>query len=81
MGRRKRVVKIPKNVMLKCPHCSAKSRAIVSVDVCPQIYACPKCNQEVRTPITSCCVVCAYSGKKCPRTLLAEARVKGLDIR
>ena len=81
MGRKKRVAKIPKNVLLKCPICSMKSRAIGSIDNCPQSFICPKCNAEVKNPLTSCCVICAFSGKKCPRTLFAEARVKGLELR
>ena len=81
MGRKKTSQKIPKSVMLTCPHCSEKSKAIVSIDNCPQSFTCPKCNQLVRNPLTSCCVICAFSGKKCPRTLFAEAKVKGLELR
>jgi predicted nucleic acid-binding Zn ribbon protein len=81
MGRKKSVQRIPKSAMLKCPHCSQRTRAIVDVDNCPQKYTCPKCNQEVRNPLTSCCVICAFSNKKCPRTLLAQARVKGWELR
>ncbi len=77
----KRVQKIPKNVMLKCPSCSVKSKAIVSVENSPQSYVCPKCSFEVRNPLTQCCVICAFSGKKCPRTLFMNAKVKGLEIR
>ena len=78
---RKKIQKIPKNVMLKCPSCSGKSKAIVSVDNCPQQFICPKCDFEVRSPLTQCCVICAFSGKSCPRTLLMEAKVKGLELR
>lgn len=81
MGRKKRVVRIPECVILKCPHCGKGTKAKVSVEVCPQVFFCEKCKQEVRTPITSCCLICAFSKKKCPRTLMAEARVKGLEIR
>lgn len=78
---KKRVQRIPKNVLLKCPLCSEKSKAIVSIENCPQSFVCPKCNQEVKNPITSCCIICAFSGKKCPRTLYMLAKVKGLEIR
>lgn len=78
---RKRIMKIPKSVMLLCPHCKQKTKAMVSVDMCPQNYECPKCKQIVHTPIAECCVICAYSGKKCPRTLLMHARAKGLELR
>ncbi len=78
---RKKIQKIPKNVMLKCPHCSAKSKAIVSVDNCPQNFVCPKCFADVKNPLTQCCVICAFSDKLCPRTLYMEAKVKGLELR
>ncbi len=78
---KKKVQRIPKSVMLKCPLCSKKSKAIVSVEVCPQKFICPKCNGEVRNPLTQCCVICAFSDKSCPRTLLMEAKVKGLELR
>ena len=78
---RKKIQKIPKNVMLKCPHCSDRSKAIVSIENCPQNFVCPKCLQEVRNPVTQCCVICAFSNKKCPRILFMEARVKGLELR
>lgn len=78
---KKRFQKIPKNVLLLCPHCSRKSKAIVSIEHSPQSYSCPKCDLEVRNPITQCCVICAFSGDKCPRTLYIQARINGLKIR
>ena len=78
---KKRIQKIPKSVLLQCPHCKVKSKAIVSIDNCPQSFICPKCEQPVINPITQCCVICAYSNKKCPRTLYMEAKVKGLELR
>ena len=80
---RKRVMKIPKTLTLKCPSCFKNSRAMVSIDNSPQLFICPKCDNEIKTPITSCCVICAYDnkGRKCPRTSYMEARVKGLEMR
>ena len=78
---KKRFQKIPKTIMLRCPYCVSKSKAVVSIESCPQFYVCPKCSQEVKAPLTECCVICAFSGKKCPRTLFMEARVKGLELR
>jgi len=78
---KKRIQKIPKSVLLKCPHCSKKTKALVSMDNCPQSFVCPKCESLVTNPITQCCVICAFSNKKCPRTLYMEAKVKGLEIR
>ncbi|MCX8158767.1 MAG: hypothetical protein N3D20_00505 [Candidatus Pacearchaeota archaeon] len=81
MGRKKSIIKIPKNVFLKCPHCSKRNKAIVDIESCPQKFVCPKCNKEVNTPIAQCCVICAFSNKRCPRSLYMEARVKGLELR
>jgi hypothetical protein len=78
---KKRVMKIPKNVLLKCPNCLKRNKAKVDIENCPQDFTCPKCNQIARNPITQCCVICAYSGKKCPRSLYMEAKVKGLELR
>lgn len=80
---KKKVQKIPTKVILVCPHCKKGTKAIVSVEFSPQKYTCPKCKQEVLTPITSCCVVCAYSKSKTkyPRTLFMEAKAKNLEIK
>ena len=80
---KKSVQKIPSNVILICPHCKKGTTAKVSIDSSPQKYTCPKCKQEVVTPITSCCVICAFSksGTKCPRELYMKAKVRGWEIR
>ncbi|MEM4271806.1 MAG: hypothetical protein QXD13_01820 [Candidatus Pacearchaeota archaeon] len=81
MGRRKTTIKIPKSVLLKCPHCSERSKAIVSIENCPQKFTCPKCNQEVKNPVTQCCVICAFSNTNCPRSLYMQAKTRGLELR
>ncbi len=83
MGAKKSVQKIPKTVILVCPHCKKGTTAKVSIEFSPQKYDCPKCKQEVRTPIASCCVICAFSksGTKCPRELYMKAKVRGWEIR
>lgn len=83
MGAKKSVQKIPKKVILICPHCKKGTTANVCVDFSPQKYECPKCKQEVVTPITSCCVVCAFSKSKtkCPRELYMKARARGWIIK
>jgi len=78
---KKKIQKIPKQVFLKCPFCYQKNKAIVSIENCPQKFVCPKCMREVRNPATKCCVICAFSNKKCPRTLYMEAKTKGLELR
>ena len=76
---KKSVQKIPKSVILVCPHCGKGTTAKVSIENSPQKYICPKCKQEVVTPIASCCVICAFSksGTKCPRELYMKAKVRG----
>jgi len=80
---KKSVQKIPKTVILVCPFCKKGTTAKVSIEYSPQKYMCPKCKQEVRTPLASCCVICAYSksGTKCPRELYMKAKVKGWEIK
>ncbi len=80
---KKRIVRIPKSYTLKCPQCQKNSRALASIENSPQGYQCPKCNKEIKTPITSCCVICAYDHKqrKCPRNYYMEARIKGLEMK
>ena len=78
---KKRLIKIPKIIILKCPNCSEKSKARVDIKNCPQSFTCPKCSSLIRNNLMNCCVICAFSSKKCPRTLYMEAKVKGLEIR
>ncbi|GEM_PF-1163024 len=80
---RKKTQKIPKTIILVCPHCKKGTKAKVSIEYSPQSYICPKCKNEVKTPITSCCVICAFSKTKtkCPRELYIEAKAKGLEIK
>lgn len=80
MPRKKKKQKIPTTVILKCPHCKKGTKAKVSINYSPQKYICPKCKKEVVTPITQCCVICAYSKTKCPRQLYMEAKTKDLEI-
>jgi len=83
MGAKKRVQKIPSKMIIVCPHCSKGTKANVSIERCPQSYECPKCKKIVQKPISSCCVICAFSKNHelCPRTLYARAKVKNLEIR
>ncbi|MBU3913591.1 MAG: hypothetical protein KKB21_00425 [Nanoarchaeota archaeon] len=77
--RKKRVV-IPKSATINCPHCSKKSRVNLSEDTFLGILECKKCKQKIETPPAHCCVVCAFSAKRCPQSLVLEAKMKGLDI-
>ncbi|HLC31786.1 MAG TPA: hypothetical protein VJK51_03895 [Candidatus Nanoarchaeia archaeon] len=78
---RKRIQKIPKRVEIGCPHCAARLRFEVSAEKGVQTLVCSSCEQIIRTPITQCCIVCAFSDKQCPYSLVSEARVKGMELR
>ncbi|MBI3334092.1 hypothetical protein HYZ97_01275 [Candidatus Pacearchaeota archaeon] len=79
MGRRK-ILRIPKIVSLKCPSCSAVSRRKVP-DNSPMYFDCDKCTTRIQAPITACCIICAFTGKKCIPSLKMEAHAKGLNLR
>lgn len=81
MGRKKLIQKIPKSVIIKCPHCTEKIKIKISQDSGVFFLDCKKCKQKITTPITQCCIICAFSDKKCPRSLMIEARAKGLEIK
>lgn len=76
-------MKVPKSYIIKCPLCKKNTRAQTDINNSPQKYTCPKCDGEVLTPITTCCIICANDkkGRKCPRNLYMEARARGLEMR
>lgn len=78
---RKKVVKIPKTATIKCPHCGKGNRVPVSENENIYFLECKKCRQRIETPQSKCCLVCAFSKKKCPASLMREALMKGLEIR
>ena len=81
MGRRKRVINIPKNAKIKCPHCGIVRLRKIPLDSSPQYFDCDKCHNRVQTPITGCCIICAFTNKKCVPTLLMQAKAKNLEVR
>lgn len=81
MGRRKSVMNIAKNAKIKCPNCSAISLRKIPIDSSPQYFDCDKCNNRIKTPITGCCIICAFTDKKCVPSSLMEARAKGLEVK
>ncbi len=78
---RKRVVKIPNSAAIKCPHCGKKTRVPVFPETNTYFLDCKKCKQKIETPPAHCCLICAFSNKKCPESLLMEARTKNLEVR
>lgn len=81
MGRKKRFINIPKTAKIKCPACSKIRVRKVPIDSSPQYFECDKCGGRVQTPITSCCIICAFTNKKCVPSTLIEARAKNLEVR
>ncbi|MBI5148419.1 hypothetical protein HZA33_01950 [Candidatus Pacearchaeota archaeon] len=80
MGR-KRILKIPNSATIKCPSCNKNTRMKIEKDRSPQFFHCRKCKKDVQTPITKCCIICAFSDKKCLHSLLMEAHAKGLQVK
>ena len=80
MGR-KRVIKIPTSAKITCPNCNKKTIIKVEKDSSPQFFECKKCRQKSATPITKCCIICAFSDKNCIHSLLMEAHNKGLLVK
>lgn len=78
---KKRQVKIPSSATIKCPHCSKNSRVSLSEDKFLGSLECKKCKQKIETPPAHCCVICAFSKKKCPQSLIMEAKMKNLEIK
>ena len=74
-------IKIPKTVLIKCPFCGKRNRIKTSIE--RQIYfiECKGCKKKIQTPITRCCLICAFSNKKCPSSLIREAKTKNLKIK
>ena len=75
------MVKIPSSATVKCPHCGKSFRVELDKDKFLGNLECKKCKQKIETPLAYCCVVCAFSGKKCPSSLIMEARMKNLEIK
>ena len=80
MGRKK-ILRLAKTAKIKCVNCAAFSVRKVPSDSSPMYFDCDKCNAHVTVPITSCCIICAYTDKKCINALKMEAKIKGLELR
>jgi len=78
---KKRYIKIPRVISIKCRNCGKISRRKAENNECPQYFDCDKCGQRMFTPPSSCCIICAFTGKKCPASLVMESKTKGWGIR
>lgn len=80
MGRKK-IIKIPSSYLVKCPTCGKNNRIkVLNLQQSFQKFECKKCKNTISAPISQCCVLCAYSNKKCPNNLLIEANSKKLSV-
>ncbi|MBM3232631.1 hypothetical protein FJZ18_00490 [Candidatus Pacearchaeota archaeon] len=78
---KKKYMKIPKVVFISCSNCGKRCKRRVPEDFSPGFFDCDNCSNRMNTPVSSCCIICAYTGKKCAPTLIMEAKIKGLEIR
>lgn len=78
MGRKK-VLKVSKTAMVKCPSCDRTSRINVKEGI--YFFECKKCRTKTTTPPARCCIICAYSDKQCPATIQRRAKAEGLRVR
>lgn len=81
MTRKKRQVTLTSSATIKCPHCGKNSRIKLEEKKFVGNLECKKCGNKIETPPAYCCVVCAFSKKKCLQSLILEAKMKGLEIK
>jgi len=77
---KKKFLKIPKRIDIKCPNCDYIMRLEVREDNLINSVECKNCKNIIKTPVTQCCIICAFSDKKCPPNLKIEAKAKGLVL-
>lgn len=51
---------------LECPYCGYIMEVEIPQKGCLVFWKCQKCQKLITTPKGECCVICAYSDKKCP---------------
>jgi hypothetical protein len=50
---------------IKCPECSYVQEIEMPENMCLTFYKCERCKRIISAPKDICCVICAYSDKKC----------------
>ncbi|MSS75030.1 hypothetical protein EXS73_02350 [Candidatus Pacearchaeota archaeon] len=80
MGR-KRVLRIPKIASITCRACTKVCTRKVPLDASPGYFDCDGCGVRTVVPVTACCVICAFTKKKCVPALRLEAHRLGLEVR
>ena len=81
MGRRKKIIRLPEIVTIMCRICGKTSKRKAPKDSSPQYFDCDKCKQRMQTPVNACCIICAYTKKKCVPSLIMDAKIRELEIR
>ena len=51
---------------IKCPECKHVQKIEIPKGSCLPFYKCDGCKKVISAPKNICCVICAYSDKKCP---------------
>lgn len=51
---------------MKCPECGFVKKVDIPETSCMVFWKCPGCGKMISAPKGECCVICAYSDKKCP---------------
>ena len=54
-----------KTAKFKCPKCGFIEKIEIPKERCLIFYKCKNCGELISTPENFCCIVCAYSDKKC----------------
>ena len=54
---------------LKCPECGFVENVGIPGNACMHMRKCAGCGRLMKTPKGFCCIICAYSDRKCPYTI------------
>jgi len=54
---------------LKCPACGFVEKVEIPENACMHMRKCGGCGRLMKTPEGYCCIICAYSDKKCPYSI------------
>ncbi|MBM3230493.1 hypothetical protein FJZ22_02450 [Candidatus Pacearchaeota archaeon] len=80
MGRKKRL-RVPLLASIICQVCGKICKRKVPPDASPGYFDCDGCANRTNTPPSACCVICAFTKKKCVPSLRLEAHRLGLELR
>ncbi|MFQ5406709.1 MAG: GDCCVxC domain-containing (seleno)protein [Candidatus Micrarchaeia archaeon] len=61
---------------LICPHCKKGDEVKIAENVCLHFHKCLHCGKIIHAPPGSCCVICAYTKKRCAVSIKSEKNGK-----